>query len=64
MIVRAPSAGRAALRITLAPGSAALDLPQEGTDYVVRMPVNPGDNPVQLREPGGRVEVKLLALEP
>ncbi len=39
VIVRAPSTGQVALRIVLAPDSAALDVPQEGNDYVVRMPV-------------------------
>jgi hypothetical protein len=65
LILQAPAPGDIAMRITLAPGSAALDLAHEGDAYVVRMPVEAGANPIRLRaqEPGARVEVQLLVLE-
>jgi len=66
VIVRASSADQVTLRITLAPGSASLDLPRAGDAYVVRAAVHSGSNPIMLRalRPGDRVEVMSLALEP
>ncbi len=65
LIVRAPASGTVTVQVMLAPGSAAPDLPREGEAYIIRLPVQPGANPVRLRsrEPKGRVEVQSLALE-
>ena len=54
------------MHISLAPGSAELDAPRLGADYVIKVPVQPGINTLELRaqQPGARVQVASLALEP
>lgn len=66
VIIQAPQAGQAMLRVVVAPGSAALDAPRAGDDYVISVAVQPGANTVVLRgrETGPRVIVARLALEP
>ncbi|MCX6028731.1 MAG: hypothetical protein NT169_05440 [Chloroflexi bacterium] len=66
IIVRSPDARTATLRVTLAPDSAALDLPGEGGIYRITLTLQPGENEVTLRAraEGGRVIVTELALEP
>jgi len=65
VIVRAPAAGSATLRIVLAPGSAALDAAQAGEAFVVPLALHPGDNivPLRSRQPGQRVIVRELVLQ-
>ncbi len=65
VIVRAPAAGSATLRIILAPGSAPPDAEQAGGAFVVPLTLQPGDNIVFLRsrQPGQRVIVRELALQ-
>lgn len=65
LIVYAPSAGQAALRITLAPESAALDLPQENGTHVLRLMLAAGTTEVTLRaaDRGGRVVVARVEVE-
>ncbi len=65
LIVHAPSAGPAVVRITLAPGSAGLDLPQEGGAHVLRLMLASGTTEVTLRaaEPGRRVVVARVEVE-
>ena len=66
LIVHAAAPGEATVRVTLAPGSAELDAPQQGADYVIRLPIQPGINTLELRarQPSARVQVASLALEP
>ena len=63
VIVQAPEAAQATLRVRPAPGSAALEAQGDGSDYVISVSLQPGANPVQLqaREAGGRVEIASLA---
>ena len=66
LIVHAAVPGEATVRVSLAPGSAELDAPRQGSDYVIKVPVQPGMNTLELRarQPGARVQVASLALEP
>ncbi len=66
LLVHAAAPGEATVRVTLAPGSAELEAPRQGEDYVIRVPLQPGDNPVELRaqQPNAQVQVASLALEP
>ena len=65
VIIQAPAAGKASLRITVAPGSAALDLPSSAGSYLMPLTLHAGANQAILRasQPGGRVVVSSLALE-
>ena len=58
--------GEVTVHVSLAPGSAELDAPKQGTDYVILTPIQPGANthPAARPEPGARVQVASLALEP
>ena len=67
LIVHAAAPGDdATIRVTLAPGSAELDAPRRGSDYVIKVPIQPGAQRIELRarQPGARVQVASLALEP
>jgi hypothetical protein len=65
VIVHAPAAGSATLRVTLAPDSAPLDLPPSGGAYRMALTMHPGENEFTLRAlDGQRVIVTELALEP
>lgn len=66
LIVHAPVAGQAEIRITPARDSAALDLPKEGDMYVMPLMLQAGTNEVVLRAaaPGERVVVSQIALLP
>jgi hypothetical protein len=66
LVVQAPTAGPARLRIALAPDSPSLDAAQSGTDYVLTLALQPGSNPVVLRaeRPDQRVLVTGLVIEP
>jgi hypothetical protein len=66
VIVQAPAAGAATLRVTLAAGSPPLDAPRVGDAFAVPVALQPGDNPISLRsQPAGqRVIVQELALMP
>ena len=66
LIVHAAVPGEVTVRVVLAPGSAELDAPRLGNDYVIRAPIQPGANTIELhaRQPGARVQVASLALEP
>jgi hypothetical protein len=66
LIVRSPDARTVTLRVTLAPDSAALDLPGDGGVYRITLTLQPGENEITLhgRTVGGRVIVTELALEP
>jgi len=66
LIVQAAAAGEITLRVTLASGSAELDAPRQGSDYVISMSLQPGVNAIGLRaqQPDARVQVASLALEP
>jgi hypothetical protein len=66
LIVHAAAPGATTVRVTLAPGSAALDAPRRGADYVIQAPLQPGENTIALRarQSGSRVQVASLALEP
>ena len=65
LIVHAAVPGEATVRVSLAAGSAELDAPRLGNDYVIRTPIQPGANALELRarQPGARVQVASLALE-
>jgi hypothetical protein len=66
VIVQAPAAGAATLRVTLAAGSPPLAAPQVGAAFAVPVALQPGDNPIILRsQPAGQhVIVQELALMP
>jgi hypothetical protein len=66
LIVHAAVPGETTVHVNLAPGSAELDAPRQGSDYVIKTPVQPGANTIELRarQPGARVQVASLALEP
>jgi hypothetical protein len=66
LIVHAAAPSEATVRVVLAPGSAELDAPKQGADYVIRVPIQPGMNMLELRaqQPGAHVQVASLALEP
>ena len=65
LIVHAAVPGEATVHVSLAPGSAELDAPRLGADYVIRAPIQPGANTIELRarQPGARVQVTSVALE-
>jgi hypothetical protein len=66
LIVQAPEAGTATLRVRLEPDSAPLDLPVADGLYVASLTLHPGANEVVLRarQSGARVVVAGLALAP
>lgn len=66
LIVHAPAAGQAQVRIVLAPGSAALDLPRDGETYVLPLALQAGETEVMLHaaDPAARVIVSQIALLP
>jgi len=66
LIVHAAVSGEATVRVSLAPGSPELDAPRLSADYVIKVPVQPGINTLELRaqQPGASVQVASLALEP
>ncbi len=66
VLIQAPTAGQATLRVTLAPASGGLDASRIGEDYVISVAVQPGTNTVMLRglDPSQQVIVARLALEP
>lgn len=66
VIVQAPAAGAATLRVTLAAGSPLLDAPRAGDAFALPVTLQPGSNTVILRsQPAGqRVVVQELALAP
>lgn len=66
VVIRAPVAGQATLRVTLAPGSAALEAAQADADFVLPLTLQAGDNVTTLRSltSGQRVIVAGLALAP
>ncbi len=66
LIVHAATPGEATVRVTLAPGSPALDASRQGSDYVIKVPIQPGMSTLELRaqQPGARVQVASLVLEP
>jgi hypothetical protein len=65
VIVRSPKAGAGVLRVTLAPGSAALAGDVAGEQFTFPLSLRAGDNVITLRgrQPGQRVEVTRLELE-
>jgi hypothetical protein len=65
LIVHAAVPGEATVRVSLTPGSAELDAPRLGADYVIRASIQPGANTLELRarQPGARVQVASLTLE-
>jgi hypothetical protein len=66
VLVQAPAAGAAMLRVTLAAGSAPLDAPRVGDAFAVPVTLQPGGNPISLRSQsaGQRVVVQELTLAP
>jgi len=66
VIVQAPGAGAATLRVTLSAGSPPLAAPRAGDAFAVPVTLQPGANPVTLRSEsaGQSVIVKELALMP
>ena len=66
LIVHAAVPGEVTVHVNLAPGSAELDAPRLGADYVIKVPVQPGMNTLKLRaqQPSASVQVVSLALLP
>jgi hypothetical protein len=65
LIVHAAVPGEVTVRVVLAPGSAEMDAPRQGNDYVIKTSLQPGVNTINLRarQPGARVHVTSMALE-
>ena len=65
LIVHAAVPGEVTVHVNLAPGSAELDAPRLGADYVIKVPVQPGMNTLtRARQPSASVQVVSLALLP
>ena len=54
LIVHAAVPGEATVRVSLAPGSAELDAPRQGNDYVIRAPIQPGAEHDRAARPAAR----------